>query len=63
VNFIKKIVIDFGKIYMKQVDIILGLKCNEKCGFCFQNTDYIKKHDIPFDKLGVLSVLIKARKA
>lgn len=47
---------------MNQVDIILGLKCNEKCSFCFQKTDYIKKHDIPFDRLNILSILIKARK-
>lgn len=47
---------------MNQVDIILWFWCNEKCSFCFQDTDYIKKHDIPFDKLKILLILIKARK-
>lgn len=40
---------------MNQIDIILWMKCNEKCGFCFQNTNYIKK----FDKKTVLKTFLK----
>lgn len=47
---------------MNQVDIILWLKCNEKCNFCFQDSDYIKKHDKNFSKTEVLKALILWRK-
>lgn len=46
----------------KQIDIILWMKCNEKCTFCFQNTDYIKKNDILLNKNDILKLLIKWKK-
>lgn len=46
----------------QQVDIILWLKCNEKCSFCFQNTDYIKKYDIPFQEYDFLKPLVLGKK-
>jgi len=47
---------------MSQVDIILGMKCNEKCSFCFQDTDYIKKHDKNFNKKDIFKLLLKWKK-
>lgn len=46
----------------KQVDIITGLLCNEKCFFCFQDTDYIKQHDTKTDIHSVIKSLIIGRK-
>ena len=46
----------------KQVDIILWMKCNEKCNFCFQDTDYIQQYDKKFSKTNVLKILIQWRK-
>jgi len=47
---------------MSQIDIILWMKCNEKCSFCFQDTEYIKKYDISFKKKDILKILIKWKK-
>ena len=47
---------------MGQVDIILWMKCNEKCSFCFQDTKYIKKYDVLLDKKDILKLLIKWKK-
>lgn len=47
---------------MKQIDLILWMKCNEKCSFCFQDTDYIKKYDTELNKNDILKLLIKWKK-
>lgn len=38
------------------------MKCNEKCSFCFQNTEYIKKHDFFLNKNEILKLLIRWKK-
>lgn len=38
------------------------MKCNEKCSFCFQDTEYIKKHDFSLNKNDILKILIKWKK-
>ena len=47
---------------MNQIDIILWLKCNEKCSFCFQDTKFIKKHELLLNKKDILKLLIKWKK-
>lgn len=44
---------------MKQIDLILWLKCNEKCSFCFQDSEYIKSYDKQLNKEDILKILLK----
>lgn len=46
----------------KQVDILIWLKCNQKCIFCFQEDESILSKDTIPDLWKILKVLIKWRK-
>lgn len=46
----------------KQVDILIGLKCNQKCHFCFQEDESILSKDSKADISQILKTLIKWRK-
>jgi len=47
----------------KQVDILIWLKCNQKCNFCFQEDESILSKDTIPDLSKILKTLIKWRKA
>ena len=49
---------DFTKM-QKQVDILMGLKCNQKCFFCFQKDDSMRFKDTKPDIIHILKILIQ----
>lgn len=46
----------------KQVDILIWLKCNQKCSFCFQEDESILSKDTIPDLWKILKVLVKWKK-
>lgn len=47
----------------KQVDILIGLKCNQKCSFCFQEDESILSKDSLPNLWNMLKTLIKWKKS